>query len=305
MFILTEEETELLERTLPKSKLMNVDYISYSQKIEFLLLTLNDHEFGAAATCLQRPSAESSKEPNSATKLQPNILVGTFAGAPVALIKADQKKVGVQYLRDALIHFPNAKYIISVGTSYGFQQNLIKLGDIFVSSSFTEVTGCSISVDGYTAYIDIQGNTTEVENLLHRVFCGNSSLQRNFKIYSHAVNCHVSDIITGISRTENFFGKSNIIVNPFAAGGAAEIKYLLQLQKLEVINGFIIIKSVSEYFNGLKSDEWKFKGAMTALHCVEQKLTPYIRKLMKRFVWYKFISATKINVRIKFVNGLV
>ena len=281
MLILTEKETELLERTLPKSKLRNVDYISYSRKIEFLLLTLNDHEFGAAATYLQRPSAESLKEPNSATKLQPNILVGTFAGAPVALIKADQKKIArVQYLKDALIHFPNAKYIISVGTSYGFQQNLIKLGDIFVSSSFTEVMDYSVSVYGHTVYIDIQGNTTEVENLLYRVFCGNSSLQKNFKIYSHGVNCHVSDVITGVSQTEKILGKSNIIVNPFAAGGAAEIKDLLQLQKLEVINGFIIIKSVSEYFNGLKSDEWKFKGAMTALHYVEQKLTPYIRKLI-------------------------
>ena len=276
--ILSAEENDLLIRSLPKSRLSNVDYISYCQKIEFLLLTVSDLEFDAATTYFQSPSAENSMGADSATNLEPNIVVGTFAGAPVALIKVERREFRVQYWKDAW--FPSAKYIIKVGTGYGFQRNMIELGDIFISSSLTDVTRYSLRTDGHDAYIDFKGSTKDIENLLHRVFCGNTNVQRKFKIYFHSFNCHVSNVITGINmiETSGLQSKHIVGVHPFAIGGDVEGRNLLQLQEEKVISGFVIIKSVSEYVNGIQGYDYKFRGAMTALHYVEQKLILYIGK---------------------------
>ena len=73
VLILTPEEENLLNSS-PKSKLDNIDYISYSHTIEFVLFTVNDYEFNAATTYFQRPNAENGMGANSATSLEPNIV---------------------------------------------------------------------------------------------------------------------------------------------------------------------------------------------------------------------------------------
>ena len=83
-------EEELVQKHLLKSKSGNIDYLSYTKKIEFILVAVRDKEYNAATTYLQRPSVEDQIHNitnNVATSLESHIAVGSFAGAPVALIK--------------------------------------------------------------------------------------------------------------------------------------------------------------------------------------------------------------------------
>ena len=83
-------EEKLVKEHLPKSQFGNIDYLSYTKKIELILVAVSDKEYNAATTYLQRPSVEDQIHNISnsvATRLDSHIAVGSFAGAPVALIK--------------------------------------------------------------------------------------------------------------------------------------------------------------------------------------------------------------------------
>ena len=275
-------EEKLVKEHLPKSQSGNIDYLSYTKKIEFILVAVSDKEYNAATTYLQRPSVEDQIHNISnsvATRLDSHIAVGSFAGAPVALIKTGTGMHSKDILKNAMmIHFPEVKYIISIGTCYGFQPEEVKLCDVLISSELTLVDNHSVSTDGSTAIINIQGNHIELKDLLKRIFCMDSNVMVDFKVsMSRTSNYHVSNIIFGVDITDAKLILSNsIIVHPFAIGGDAHGKDLWQLQMEGIIDGFIVIKSVVEYVNHSKSDIWKFTGAMSALHYVKEKMMPYM-----------------------------
>ena len=277
-------EEELVQQHLPKSKSGNIDYLSYTKKIEFILVAVSDKEYNAATTYLQRPSVEDQIHniTNSvATRLDSHIAVGSFAGAPVALIKTGTGMHSKDILKNAMmIHFPEVKYIISIGTCYGFQPEEVKLCDVLISSELTLVDNHSVSTDGSTANINIQGNHIELKDLLKRIFCMDCNVMVDFEVsMSRTSNYHVSNIIFGVDITDvKLLDCNSIIVHPFAIGGDAHGKDLWQLQMEGIIDGFIVIKSVVEYVNHSKNDIWKFTGAMSALHYVKEKMMPYMCK---------------------------
>ena len=254
--ISSTSEEELVQQHLPKSRFGNIDYLSYTKKIEFILVAVSDKEYNAATTYLQRPSVEDQIHNfitnNVATSLDSHIAVGSFAGAPVALIKTGP---GMHSLKNAMIHFPAVKYIISIGTCYGFQPEEVKLCDVLISSELTFVDKHSVSTDGSTADIN---SKVETNDLLKRIFCTDSNVMVDFKVSK--------------SRTSNYH------VHPFANGGDAHGKDLRDMQKENIIDGFIVIKSVVEYVNHSTNDIWKFTGAMSALHYVKEKMMPYMCK---------------------------
>ena len=256
--ISSTSEEELVQQHLPKSRFGNIDYLSYTKKIEFILVAVSDKEYNAATTYLQRPSVEDQIHNfitnNVATSLDSHIAVGSFAGAPVALIKTGIGMHSKDILKNAMIiHFPKVKYIISIGTCYGFQPEEVKLCDVLISSELTFVDKHSVSTDGSTADIN---SKVAINDLLKRIFCTDSDVMVDFKVST--------------SRTSNYH------VHPFANGGDAHGKDLRDMQKENIIDGFIVIKSVVEYVNHSTNDIWKFTGAMSALHYVKEKMMPYM-----------------------------
>ena len=276
-------EEKLVQQHLPKSKFGNIDYLSYIKKIEFILVAVSDKEYNAATTYLERPSVEDQIHNNTnnvATSLDSHIAVGSFGGAPVALIKTGTGMHSKHIFKKAMIHFPEVKYVISIGTCYGFQPGEVKLCDVLISSELTFADNHSVSTDGSTANINIQGNHVEIKDLLKRIFCTDSNVNNDFKVSrSRTSNYFVSNIIFGVDITDfKLLDSNSIIVHPFAIGGDAHGKDLLQLQMEGIIDGFIVIKSVDEYVNHSKNDIWKFTGAMSALHYVKEKMKSYMCK---------------------------
>ena len=254
-------EEELVQQHLPQSKSDNIDYLSYTKKIEFILVAVSDKEYNAATTYLQRPSVEDQIHNitnNVATSLESHIAVGSFAGAPVALIKTGIGMHSKDIFKNAMIiHFPKVKYIISIGTCSGFQPEEVKLCDVLISSELTFVDKHSVSSDGSTADIN---SKVEINDLLKRIFCTDSNVMVDFKV--------------SMSRTSNYH------VHTFANGGDAHGKDLRDMQKENIIDGFIVIKSVVEYVKHSTNDIWKFTGAMSALHYVKEKMMPYMCKFI-------------------------
>ena len=288
--ISSTSEEELVQQHLPKSRFGNIDYLSYTKKIEFILVAVSDKEYNAATTYLQRPSVEDQIHNfitnNVATSLDSHIAVGSFAGAPVALIKTGTGMHSKDILKNAMIHFPEVKYIISIGTCYGFQPEEVKICDVLISSELTFVDNHSVHTDGSTANINIQGNHVEIKDLLKRIFCMDSNVMVDFKVsMSRTSNYHVSNILFGADITDiKLLDCNSIIVHPFAIGGDAHGKDLLQLQMEGIVDGFIVIKSVVEYVNHSKNDIWKFTGAMSALHYVKEKMMPYMCKFYNKYL---------------------
>ena len=201
-------------------------------------------------------------------------------------------------MTEAKIHFPQVKYVISVDTCYGFHQSEIKLGDVLISSGITNVTSYDISSDKSTAHIVINGNFVAIEDLLQHIFCTDSRLEENFEISSfRSAKYQVSNIISNLKVIEDLrmrsvssitikikdstlHNKASITVNLNAAGINTGNINLLQLQKEEIIYGFIVIESVIGYVGETSNNKWKFTGAMAALYYVQQKMTDYMCKLV-------------------------
>ena len=271
---------ELLKYHLPKNKINGVDYESYCNKIKFILLTGSDHEFNAAATYLHKPSIEGHVHDakDTATSLQPNIVIGTFAGGPIALIQTSKENSMNNFFETVIGIFPDANYIISTGTSFAVQQKEMKLGDVFISSGITVIDDYSVNIDDSIAYIHIQGSHMNTTDFLQTMFCFDCSVPKIFKVTEfRAADYQISDIISGVDLSEDsrLYNKTSIIVDLNAVGGDVNGRELMQLQKEGKIKGFIVIKSVTEYIDSRKNDIWKFTGAMAAVHYVEQKMMRY------------------------------
>ena len=284
----------LVQQHLPKSRVGNLDYNSYCKSIEFILLTGSDFEYSAAMTYLKRPSIEDHTA-TTATIFRRNILVGSFAGAQVALVKTGTGRSMKAVMAKVMKHFKHAKYFISLGGLYGFHQKEVELGDVVISSAFTNITDYNIHTD---KSIVINGTINETCDLLQRIFCIDSSV-KNFKVSSiRSASYHESNVISSDSMVNDFrlhdktsitvviqdsnsHSKTRIAVQSCGIGGNTDSEELLKLRMEGEINEFILIKSVIGYVDGIKTDTWKFTGAMAALHYVEQKMIPYISKFIE------------------------
>ena len=288
----------MVQKHIPKIKLGSLNYKSYCENIDFLLLTLSDQGYNAATTYLQRPNIEDHTADNTATSLDTNVAVGSFARTQVALIKVSAGKDTNEAVIEAKIHFPQVKYVISIDACYGFHQSEIKLGDVLISSGIANVTSYDISFDKSTAHIVINGTFVAIKDLLQHIFCTDPSLEEKFKISSfRSAKYQVSNIISSLEVIEDFrirnkssitikiedstlHNKASITVNPNAVGINTGSIELLQLQEEEIIKEFIVIESVIGYVGEISNSNWKFTGAMAALYYVQQKMTDYMCKLV-------------------------
>ena len=260
-----------MAKHLPTQKNSSIDYTPYNDKIEFILSVASDSEYEAAITYIGRPSIEDGMtKANVATVLEPStVVVGKFAGTPVALVKTSGGSQIREDLERELKHFQNAKYILCIGTGCYFQKGKIDFGDVFISSKLTVVKNI-------TEYY-CEEDTIEINDLLHSIFCTKSMNISDCDVSEDRTAKYLVDnVISGVNSVELYNMASKILSSP-AIGGDMEGKELVHLKN---IKGFIVIKSVTEYIYGRRKDTWNFTGTMAALHYVKECLTPYISKLI-------------------------
>ena len=256
---------------MPTQTNPGIDYKAYNAKIEFILSVTSDSEYEAAITYIGRPSIEDGMTKSDvATILEPNsVVVGKFAGAPVALVKTGGGSQIREDLERELKHFQNAKYILCIGTGCGFQKEKINSGDVFISSKLTAV----IAKDD--SEVRMKVDTIEIDDLLHSIFCSKSMNISDCNVSrDRTAKYLVDNVISGVNSVELYNRASNIMSSP-AIGGDMEGKELVHLKN---VKGFIVIKSVTKYIDGSRKDTWNFTGTMAALHYVKECLTPYISK---------------------------
>ena len=285
---------------MPTQKNPNINYKPYNDKIEFILSVASDSEYEAAITYIGRPSIEDGiTKSNVATILEPNtIVVGKFAGAPVALVKTRGGSQIREDLERELKHFQNAKYILCIGTGCGFQKAKIDFGDVFISSKLTVVKNKTKD------YSEV--DTIEIDDLLHGIFCSKSmNISECDVSKDRTAKYLVDNVISGVNTVELYNNASKTLSSP-AIGGDMEGKELVHLKN---IKGFIVIKSVTEYIDGSRKDTWNFTGTMAALHYVKECLTPYISKLIliSKLIPYSndscFFTPSSMHVYMQVMSG--
>ena len=270
----SESQKALLAKHSPTQKNPSIDYKPYNDKIEFILSVASDSEYEAAITYIGRPSIEDGMTKSDvATILEPNtVVVGTFAGAPVALIKTRGGRQIREDLERELKNFQNAKYILCIGTGCGFQKAKIDFGDVFISSKLTVVK--NITKEYSEVHVDV--DTIEIDDLLHSIFCSKSMNTSDCDVSKDRTAKYLVDnVISGVNSVE-LYNKARKILSSPAIGGDMEGKELVHLKK---IKGFIVIKSVTKYIDDSRKGTWNFTGTMAALHYVKECLTPYLSKL--------------------------
>ena len=266
-----KSQKALVAKHLPTQTNPSTDYRPYTDKIEFILSVASDSEYEAAITYIGRPSIEDGlTKSDVATILEPNtVVVGKFAGAPVALVKTRGGSQIREDLERELKHFQNAKYILCIGTGCYFQKGKIDFGDVFISSKLTAVKNITKDCS--------EVDTIEIDELLHSIFCSKSMNISDCDVSEDRTAKYLVDnVVSGVNSVELYDKVRKILSSP-AIGGDMEGKELVHLKN---IKGFIVIKSVTEYIHGRKKDTWNFTGAMAALHYVKECLKPYISKLI-------------------------
>ena len=268
----------------------------------------SDSEYEAAITYIGRPRIEEGMTKSDvATVLEPNntVVVGTFAGAPVALVKTRGGSHINEDLERELEHFQNAKYILCVGTGCGFQKVKMDFGDVFISSKLTAVKNIANDSE-----IHMEADTIKICDLLQSIFCSKSMNISDCTVSKDRTAKYlVGNVISGVNSME-LYNKARKIQSSPAIGGDMEGKELVHLKNIE---GFIVIKSVTEYIYGRRKDTWNFTGTMAALHYVKECLTPYISKLIlisKLIPYYKdtlrlfvFSLQSKIHAYLQVISG--
>ena len=299
----SESQKVLLAKHLPTQKYPSIDYKPYHDKIEFILSVASDSEYEAAITYIGRPGIEEGiTKSDVATILEPNtVVVGKFAGTPVALVKTRGGSQIREDLERELKHFQNAKYILCIGTGYGFSKVKMDFGDVFISSKLTAVKNIA---NDYSE-VRVEVNTIEICDILHSIFCSKSMNISDCNVSKvRTAKYFVDNVVSGVNSVELHDKMRKKLSSP-PIGGDMDGKELVHLKNIE---GFIVIKSVTDYIYGRRKDTWNFTGTMAALHYIKECLTPYISKLilirklipysMDSFCFYACIPASIIRVSI-------
>ena len=283
------DEKSIIRQHSPKKATLDTQaYQPYSKNIEFVLLARNCHGYNAVTTHMERPNIEDENAENVGTLLYPNVVVGTFAGAQVALIKADQTDNIREVIMDAKTSFPQAQHIVCISLSSDVHQREINLADVLISSGVTSVQNYHVNGDGSETAITLEGKYTELTGKLQQIFSVDTKVENNFKVSTIRVAsyfaCNMIENITTSqipkSSSINIMGSNfNVPVHCCVIGRDTDGTQLIQLQNEEIIDDFVLVKSVIGYNNDTTpNDKWKFTSSMAAIHCIQQNIASFMCK---------------------------
>ena len=244
----------------------------FASEVELILLTINEHEYRAAAIKVEKPSDGFDR----AVFGFGNSVVGKFAGKKTALIQSDVGESCDEFIQAAIDAFPNAHFVIGVGVCYSSDSSKHRLGDVLVSEQICTFVNSKFTEDGK---IEDRGETITVAPELKRFFMDRLSNfyvtdARLSKVYKGRIASIAKLIDNERVKTAIRESASGII------GGEMEGGVLMKFYQKRKIEGAIIIKGVVDYADGRKEKDWQFTAAMAAVDYTHSKLKriPTLRK---------------------------
>ena len=142
----------------------------FSEEVEIIIQTVNNHEYNAATTCMKAPPDRNFTK----AVIFPRIgsVVGMFAGKKTALIKTGQGDKARKGIEDALETFPKALCILGIGVCYSSYDSKHHCGDVLVSNRIRISTTPKITLTS----VEFRGPIIEVNESLSRIFCDSSDV---------------------------------------------------------------------------------------------------------------------------------
>lgn len=254
----------------PKTK-EHEELAKFIEDIEVILQVVDEHEYQAAVTFLERPSETFKK---SVVFPSAGSAVGFFAERRVALIHTDKGANISEYIEGALGTFKNAKYIVGVGSGYAFDRTKYKFGDVLVSRKIGDLRNWRIERDGNVIN---RGQLIDAVKRLQELFCMDASFEDDFEVATGRYSkTYVGTFASSAVALQNREMRDKFAqAVPEVIGGEMEGGQLMWFQQKRRIDGVIVVKGVADYGDGLSTDEWKFTAAMAAFTYVRDKMYYY------------------------------
>ena len=260
----------------------------FSSEVELILLTINDHEYHAAAIHMEKPPGGFNRAvfvPGNG-----NRVVGVFGGMKTVLI---QSRVGSDcdtYIQQAIDTFPKAQFVIAVGVCYAFDRSKYQCGDVLVSKQICNLLNSKFE-DGK---ILNRGTIVDVADKLTR-FCMDLGVfnfevtdKRQCKVYSGRL-ASLPFLVNDKDKKEAIRACVTELI-----GGEMEGCTLLKFHKNYPKKGVIIIKGVVDYADGSKSKEWQFTSAKAAvcytLFKLERAPLNPLSKVSSYIIYSRFVA---------------
>ncbi len=267
----------------------------FCHKVEIIAHTVNDNEKWAVLDLFQGPELNPN-EPITKRPVdlyEPNwIVLGMFGGYRSALIQTERGVECRDEIKDALDIFPNAKFILAAGVTYGTNPNKIKYGDVLVSNFIDGVGNIKCTKEGLIISRASSSRFMPVSRPLTNVFARGTATwygQGGFE-------CTKKDIDTEGGRKSQVY--SGVIISDKALVDDRDVRDNMKKMAPETIGrvmesvilgeikqrlvrgkrvpprelGVIIIKGVAYYADGSKEKNWHLTAAMAAASYAEHKL---------------------------------
>ena len=274
-----EEEQSLREKNSPamtplSSTPKHAELIKFSEEVEIILHTVNDHEYNAATTYMEAPLG--GQFTKAVIFPRKGSVVGMFAGKKTALIQTEQGNKARKDIENALETFSKATYILGIGVCYSLNDSKHQFGDVLVSKLISDYNTPRLGT-----IFENRGETKEVHESLLCIFCKNldefnkkslvseSPKERYSKVYSGLLICS-PQLIADEEIREKI--KESV---PTAIGGEMEGGELSTFIGKKEVSGIIIIKGVADFGDDRKKEgkKWQFTSAMAAFKYAHLKLS--------------------------------
>ena len=256
---------------LPDEETKTDELSKFCEDVLLILQTVNDNEYRAAVVSMEPPSENFSKP---VTFPMTGMVIGKFAKKKIALIQTmPGRKISV-YVENALKKFPKACFIVGVGICYAFDEKQCKLADVLVSEKIADFETLKFLEDGG---VEDRGSTIDIVSGLAQIFCVAKDpvvIDDQKQNLHHESNVHVGTICSPPILMNNRDRRNEFLrARPRAIGGEMEGGELIKFVLDRKIEGIVLVKGVSDYGDGTKSDEWQFSAAMVALQFVKRQLS--------------------------------
>lgn len=183
---------------------------------------------------------------------RPNMVVGKFAMKKTALIQSDVGANSTSFIKDAILLFPNALYVIGVGVCYAFNSSY-KFGDVLVSKQICDLRNAKFNRNK----IENRGQTIDIVSDL-KFFC--MDLDHEYEVSSSS---RLSKVYTGPFISYSALIDSKVMRNRFhmavpgAIGGEMEGGELLDFERKRQIRELSTMLMVLNQRSGSSFLQWQ------------------------------------------------
>ena len=248
----------------------------FARQVVVVLHTCNDNEYWAALERLEPPTAEDGSNIRDHAVKYPGTpsVIGWFGGYRTAVVRTEQgNKCRIELTKALTESFPNAQVIIGAGIAYANNRKR-KFADVLISDQIENFVQYKKEGDQITN----RGPRVEIDPNVQRVFKKPAGDWTSIRPFHCADNdrpskAHTGCIVSAPTLVRDEVLKEQLMKHtPDCIGGEMEGWVLLEMKRelsqykknVEVI----VIKSVADYGDRKKGDDWQWTAAKAAMDCI-------------------------------------